>query len=117
VAPTLEDGSFDGILYDTYPISEETWHVHQFDFLKNHAYRMLKPGGVATYSNLMSWEKLMNDTKYDSFEILFEETQVGHLIDAGFKRDNISMKLIDIKPDKDCVYYSHDTIIIPKIIK
>lgn len=117
VAPTLEDGSFDGITYDTYPLTDDAWHTHPLDFIKAHGLRLLKPGGVLTYCNVNSFCDLMLKGTYSDIEQMFNETQVKHLVEAGFNETCITTETLPVHPPADCAYYSINVAIAPKIIK
>ena len=111
---TVEDGSLDGILYDTYPLNKEEQHTHQFEFLKR-ARQKLKKGGVLTYCNLTSLGVLKG--KYDRWEDLFRETQLPKLLEAGWLPEEISFTTAPTAPPVDCEYYSHDTGLVPILTK
>jgi len=50
-------------------------------------------------------------------DLFFQETQVPHLVEAGFKKEKISTTLMDISPPSECKYYSFKKMITPTIIK
>ena len=110
VVPSLADASFDGILYDTYPLSEDDLHLHQFRFIKE-AHRLLRPGGVLTYCNVTSWGHLK--AEYPDDVTLFRETQAPRLEELGFT--DYSVKSVAVNPPPTCKYYQYKTIPAPTI--
>lgn len=112
VISEFDDESFDGILYDTYPLSEDELHTHQFDFLRE-AWRLLRPGGVATYCNLTSWGNLKSD--YPDDHELFAETQSPHLQAIGIQ--NFGLRVTEVNPPETCEYYRYTTAPTPVLRK
>ena len=120
VVSEFEDESFDGILYDTYPLSKADRDIHQFAFIsKYNAYRILKQGGVLTYCNFTSFGNLKQnyaDSHQGNLK-LFDETQRPHLIKAGFEDESIKLHSASVNPPKSCEYYQFKTALVPEVIK
>lgn len=108
VAPTLTDSHFDGILYDTYPLSEGTWHTHQFNLIRDHA---LPPAEAREHPHLLQ-PHLLGELKkskyYSDITTVFQETQVSALLKAGFRRKNIHTQVT-----ADYCYYPFRWMITP----
>lgn len=111
---SIADESLDGVLYDTYPLNKEEQHVHQFEFLKR-IRRKMKRGAILTYCNLTSIGVLKG--RYEDWSELFDETQLPHLLECGWKREEISFETAPTNPDDDCEYYSHDSALVPILKK
>ena len=98
----VPDESVDGILFDTYPLTEEEIYQTQFFFF-DVAYRKLKKGGIFTY--------------YASEKEKFGKVHINKLKKAGFKEKNIKGRVLEVNPPKDCEYWKDKTILCPIIIK
>ncbi|GEM_PF-3656574 len=62
------------------------------------------------------WGVLKND--YNSWEELFNQTQVPLLVEAGVPEDDIrGLIIFKVYPPKNCAYFQHNTAMIPIIIK
>jgi guanidinoacetate N-methyltransferase len=102
ITPMLASKSFDGILFDTYPLSEEEIHGNHFWFFEE-AHRLLKPGGVLTY--------------YSDEAKGFSQKHLAKLKNAGFRNANINYKICKVNPPKNCEYWQDNTILAPIVKK
>ncbi len=102
VVGRIADGSIDGILFDTYPLSELEIHKNHFGFFRT-AFQKLKPGGIFTY--------------YSDEITDFHPVHLQRLMDAGFKRNNINGMVVAVAPPPDCQYWKSPTMLAPIITK
>jgi len=66
---------------------------------------------VLTYCNLTSLGVLKG--RYAEWADLFRETQLPHLIAAGWKEEELAFEVAPASPPAECEYYSHDTALVP----
>ena len=100
VVPTLPDGGFDGILFDTYPLSDDEVDSIFHPFVP-HAHRLLRPGGVFTY--------------YSDEAHGFDADHLAVLHASGFTK--ISGRVCRVAPPPGCEYWRQDTILAPVVEK
>jgi guanidinoacetate N-methyltransferase len=102
VAPLFADGSFDGILFDTYPLTEAEVHRNHFDFFET-AYRLLRPGGRFTY--------------YSDEADGFSTEHYERLLAAGFTAGSVDHQVCAVTPPADCEYWNQPSFTVPIITR
>lgn len=94
-------GEFDGILFDTYPVSEEEWQEKVYVPFIPFASEHLRPGGVFTF--------------YTGFAEALPDYQMA-LLNEHFSSIR-TFPLTGLEPPKDCQYYSDSQMIVPVCTK
>lgn len=100
VTKHLPPESINGILFDTYPLSEDEIHSNHFPFFAE-AFRLLKNNGILTY---------YSDEAYD-----FSEKHKEKLHAAGFT--DIKKEVCQVEPPQSCLYWKDKTIVAPIVKK
>ena len=102
VMSSIPGDSIDGILFDTYPLSEEELYQNHFSFFP-HAFAKLKPGGVLTY--------------YSDEVLGFSDVHLARLKAAGFGAEGIGGQVVAVTPPQECVYWKATTMLAPIVTK
>jgi guanidinoacetate N-methyltransferase len=102
VIEQVPDESVDGILFDTYPLSDEELYQNHFFFFP-YAYNKLTKGGVFTY---------YSDEVKD-----FGKVHLRKLLEAGFDLSRIDKKIVNVNTPEDCKYWKAPTFLAPIILK
>ena len=102
VTGALAPGSYDAILFDTYPLRADELHSNHFEFF-DEAHRLLRPGGVLTY--------------YSDEEVDLSELHVSRLLEAGFRIDCIESYRVRVIPPDACEYWTAPTLVVPVVRK
>jgi len=102
VIEKIPDESLDGILFDTYPLTEKEIYQNHFFFFP-YAFRKLKKGGILTY--------------YSSEVESFSEVHLKKLQEAGFSKENIRGNVSKVNPPENCEYWKANTMLAPIIVK
>lgn len=102
VIKNIPDESVDGILFDTYPLTDKELYQNHFNFFP-FAFKKLRKGGVFTY-----YSDEINE---------FGKVHLKKLQKAGFKLENINSHICKVSPPKDCEYWKAETMLTPIIIK
>lgn len=98
----VPDESIDGILFDSYPLTEAELYQNHFFFFRA-AHRKLRGEGALTYYS----DEVGN----------FGKVYIKKLLEAGFKKENIKGKIVKVNPPKDCDYWKAKTILAPIVVK
>lgn len=99
----IPDNTLDGILFDTYPLSDKELYQNHFNFFPYAFAKLKRGGGVFTY--------------YSDEISAFSDVHVKQLVKAGFRRNRIKGNPVPVTPPVNCAYWKAKTILAPVILK
>lgn len=113
---SLPANYFDGIMFGNFASTGRT-NAHMFEFIGQHAHRLLRRDGVFTYCDLPAWGQMLKTKQYKDVVEMFQSTQLNALRESGFNEGRIKWKVLDSRPPRGCLRYQAPQLIAPEIQK